>query len=327
MSYSKENTELAASILSDRRNNAQRIREERHSSVIAKVPNITEYERQLSNTGLATIKALAMGENAEKYIRELSQVNLHIQDLIKSELVRNGYPEDYLDIPYTCKKCEDTGYVGGYSCTCRKELLTQLAVQDLERVSPAAKCRFDNFTTDYYSDVPDTRYGISPKEKMTDIYEYCKCYAEDFGPHSSSLYMSGATGLGKTHLSLAIANVAVRKGYKVIYGSAQNLLSELEKEKFSYSDSNEISEGMVNCDLLIIDDLGSEFSTQFTVASLYNLINSRINLSKPTIISTNLTEEELEKKYTQRVTSRIIGGFTPLLFMGRDIRQIKNLME
>jgi len=136
--------------------------------------------------------------------------------------------------------------------------------------------------------------------------------------------MHGATGLGKTHLSLAIANVVAEKGYRVIYDTAHNILSSLEREKFSYSNTGEREKEILDCDLLIIDDLGSEFSTQFTVAAIYNIVNTRINRSKPVIISTNLTEKELEEKYTQRVTSRIIGNYVSLLFIGKDIRQIKN---
>ena len=159
---------------------------------------------------------------------------------------------------------------------------------------------------------------------MSEILEYCKCYAEDFSPDSESLYMHGATGLGKTHLSLAIANVVAEKGFRVIYDSAQNLLSSLEKEKFSYSNSGEREKEVLECDLLIIDDLGSEFSTQFTTAAVYNIVNTRNNRSKPVIISTNLTDTELEAKYSQRITSRIIGEYVSLLFIGRDIRQLKN---
>ena len=135
--------------------------------------------------------------------------------------------------------------------------------------------------------------------------------------------MHGATGLGKTHLSLAIANEVTKKGFQVVYDTAQNIFSSLEKEKFSYNNSYDRENEILGCDLLIIDDLGSEFITNFTTAALYNIINTRINRSKPVIISTNLTETELEDKYTQRVTSRIIGNYVSLLFLGKDIRQLK----
>lgn len=324
MSYSKATLSKAAQKLESRRNKAQRIQMARHLEVTEKLPVISKYEAQLSETGLSVVKAIGMGSNAEEYIKQLSELNLSIQNTIKNILKENGYPEDYLEIPYTCKNCSDTGYKGGYVCECRKELLRQLAKEELASVSTSEKCRFDNFDINYYPQPVDSVLGVSPQKRMSDILEYCKCYAEDFDTESESLYMHGATGLGKTHLSLAIANVVAENGYRVIYDTAQNILTSLEKEKFSYSGSSERENEILDCDLLIIDDLGSEFSTQFTVAAIYNIVNTRINRSKPVIISTNLTESELEAKYTQRITSRIIGNYVSLLFLGKDIRQIKN---
>ncbi len=324
MSYSKATLSKAAQKLESRRNKAQRIQMARHLEVTEKLPVISKYEAQLSETGLSVVKAIGMGSNAEEYIKQLSELNLSIQNTIKNILKENGYPEDYLEVPYTCKNCSDTGYKGGYVCECRKELLRQLAKEELASVSTSEKCRFDNFDINYYPQPVDSVLGVSPQKRMSDILEYCKCYAEDFDTESESLYMHGATGLGKTHLSLAIANVVAGNGYRVIYDTAQNILTSLEKEKFSYSGSTERENEILDCDLLIIDDLGSEFSTQFTVAAIYNIVNTRINRSKPVIISTNLTESELEAKYTQRITSRIIGNYVSLLFLGKDIRQIKN---
>ncbi len=323
MSYSNATLSKAAQVIESRRKKAQRIQTARHLEVTEKLPVISKYENQLSETGLSVVKAIGMGSDAQEYINQLSQLNLAVQDKIKSMLKENGYPEDYLEVPYTCKKCSDTGFDGGYICECRKELLRELAKQELAAVSTSDKCRFDNFSLEYYPQPVDRVLGVSPSKRMSEILEYCKCYAEDFDVESESLYMHGATGLGKTHLSLAIANVVAENGFRVIYDTAQNLLSSLEKEKFSYSGTNEREKEVLGCDLLIIDDLGSEFSTQFTVAALYNIINTRINRSKPVIISTNLSETELEAKYTQRITSRIIGNYVSLLFLGKDIRQLK----
>ena len=136
--------------------------------------------------------------------------------------------------------------------------------------------------------------------------------------------MSGATGLGKTFLSLSIASAVIEKGYGVIYSSAQNLLNTLEKEKFSNSDANTLN-AIFDCDLLIIDDLGTEFSTSFTVSTIYNIINTRINMCKPVIISTNLSLSELQEMYSERIVSRFIGEYTILKFAGNDIRQIKKM--
>ena len=324
MSYSKSTLSKATQILESRRSKAQRIQLARHLEVTEKIPVISEYESKLSQSGLDVVKAIGMGSDAKEYIEQLSQLNLSFQETIKNLLKENGYSENYLEIPYTCSVCSDTGFIGGYVCECRKDLLKELAKKELASVSPSEKCSFDNFDINYYPEPVDSILGVSPQKRMNSILEYCKCYAEDFDTESESLYMHGATGLGKTHLSLAIANVVAEKGYRVIYDTAHNILSSLEREKFSYSNTGEREKEILDCDLLIIDDLGSEFSTQFTVAAIYNIVNTRINRSKPVIISTNLTEKELEEKYTQRVTSRIIGNYVSLLFIGKDIRQIKN---
>ncbi len=323
MSYGKSTLLKTAQILSERRSKAQNIQQKRHDEIVSAIPEIEKLEAKLSESGLAVVKALGMGADASKYIDGLSHLNLAVQDEIHALLTLNGYPADYLEVPYTCKKCEDTGFCGGYSCECRKSLLKSVALAQLEAVSPSKKCRFDNFSLDYYPSEPVGEYGVSPRLRRYEVLEYCKCYAEDFSKNSDSLFMHGATGLGKTHLSLAVANIVAENGFEVIYASAQNLMSSLEKEKFG-GGNGEREKEILECDLLIIDDLGSEFSTQFTVAALYNIINTRLNLGKPVIISTNLTGEELEAKYTQRITSRIIGNYVSLLFMGRDIRQIKS---
>lgn len=326
MSYSNSTLLKATQILAERRKKAQRLQQAHHLTATEKIPEIAAYEAQLAETGLAVVKALSMGKDGESYINQLAQMNQRVQGCIRDLLVRGGFPADYLETPYTCKRCEDTGFVGGYACDCRRQLLAELSMQALSAVSPSAQCTFDTFSLDYYPLPVDPQLGVSPRNRMAEILEYCRSYAEDFGPDSESLYMHGATGLGKTHLSLAIANAVTAQGYSVIYDAAQNLLSSLEREKFG-GGSGAREQELLDCDLLILDDLGSEFSTSFTVAAVYNLINTRLNRQKPVIISTNLTETELEAKYSQRITSRIIGNYVSLLFLGKDIRQIKKYNE
>lgn len=271
-----------------------------------------------------------MGENAQRFIEELSKKNLAAQQRRKDILKENGYPEDYLDADYTCKKCRDTGFVSGVMCDCYKELLRDTALAELNELSPSSRSTFESFNVNYYPDTSDPVTGVNPRSRMKEILDFCKDYAADFGTDSPSLLLYGATGLGKTHLSLAIASEAIRKGYGVIYGSAQNLMSRLEKEHFSSGRDNEYEgseQAILECDLLVIDDLGAEFSTQFTVAELYNIINTRIMSRLPAIISTNLTPDGLEQKYTQRITSRIIGNYISLYFCGKDIRQIKTMEQ
>lgn len=319
MAYSKETYKKAEQELAERRSRALAEREEHHRIAVAAVPEILETEEKMSSAGLATIKALGMGaDDAKEYIRKLSEINLAAQTQ-RSLLLKNaGFPENWLNVRYSCKKCEDKGFVNGIMCDCFKELLKSLEYEKLCSNLPVNNCRFDNFKLDYYPE----GVGTSPRRRMESVLDFCKTYAAEFSQKSSSLLLYGHTGLGKTHLSLAIAGKVVEAGYGVIYSSAQNLFNKLEKEKFGRSDGN-TEENILGCDLLIIDDLGAEFTTQFTVSALYNIVNSRELEGKPTIISTNLTPEQLLSTYSERIASRILNNYTLLRFDGTDIRQIK----
>lgn len=319
MAYSKGTYKKAEQELAQRRNRALAEREDRHRIAVESVPEILETEERMSAAGLATIKALGMGAvDAKEYIRKLSEINLNAQAQRRMFLKKAGFPEDWLDVHYSCPKCEDKGFVNGIMCDCFKDLLKSLEYEKLCSKLPVGSCRFDNFKLDYYPDGA----GTSPRRRMESVLNYCKTYATDFSRRSPSLLLYGKTGLGKTHLSLAVAGKAVESGYGVIYTSAQNLFNKLEKEKFGRSDGN-TEETILDCDLLIIDDLGAEFTTQFTVSALYNIINSRELEGKPTIISTNLTPEQLTSTYSERIASRILSNFVMLYFDGSDIRQIK----
>lgn len=319
MAYSKETYKKAEQELAQRRSRALAERENHHRIAVETVPEILEAEEKMSRAGLATIKAVGMGAaDAKEYIHKLSEINLEAQAQRRLLLKSNGFPEDWLDVHYTCKKCEDKGFASGIMCGCFKELLKSIEYEKLCSKLPVGNCRFDNFKLDYYPDGA----GTSPKKRMESVLNYCKAYAADFSRRSPSLLLYGKTGLGKTHLSLAIAGKAVEEGYGVIYSSAQNLFNKLEKDKFGKADAN-TEEAILDCDLLIIDDLGAEFTTQFTVSALYNIVNSRELEGKPTIISTNLMPEQLTKAYGERIASRILSNYVMLYFDGSDIRQIK----
>lgn len=319
MAYSKETYKKAEQELAQRRSRALAEREEHHRIAVETAPEILEAEEKMSRAGLATIKAIGMGAaDAKEYIQKLSEINLEAQAQRRLLLKSNGFPEDWLDVHYTCKKCEDKGFVSGIMCGCFKELLKSIEYEKLCSKLPVGNCRFDNFKLDFYPDGA----GTSPKKRMESVLNYCKEYAADFSRRSPSLLLYGKTGLGKTHLSLAIAGKAVEEGYGVIYSSAQNLFNKFEKDKFGKADAN-TEETILDCDLLIIDDLGAEFTTQFTVSALYNIVNSRELEGKPTIISTNLMPEQLTKAYGERIASRILSNYVMLYFDGSDIRQIK----
>lgn len=319
MAYSKKLLEEARITLENRRFEAERVYSQRHNEVVKACPKIGEMENELALAGLDIIKSLGMGsEKAEKYIQALAEKNLNIQKEKARLLTENGFSDDYLEIPYTCKKCEDTGFVDGKFCSCHLKLLQQISFDELSKSSRLKLSSFESFSLDYYSDK-------DVKAAMKDIYDYCRDYASDFSLSSPNLYFYGPTGLGKTHLSLAIANEVIENGFSVVYGSAHNLLSRLEREKFGRSDEPDgtTEDMLLNCDLLILDDLGAEFSTSFTVAAIYNIINTRLCEGKPMIINSNLEFDEIEQRYTQRIASRIIGDFTPVEFCGEDIRQLK----
>lgn len=324
MPYGKEIYTQARRELQRRRTLAEREAQRRREETAKKYPALTCIEREMAEAGHSIVYALGRPD-AREFVRGLEKQSLAAQER-RRELLRNaGLAEDYLDTPYTCPACGDTGFAEGVICSCHKKLLRSLAYQQISSRYPLDLCSFEGFRLDYYPEETDARTGVSPRRRMAEIFEFCVHYAEDFGPHSPSLFLCGATGLGKTHLSLAIAREAIARDFAVIYGSTQNLLNDLEDEHFGRKnlEKGATQEMLLSCDLLLLDDLGAEFSTSFTVAALYNIINSRINAGMPVIISTNLTPAELETKYTQRITSRIIGCYTSLIFCGRDIRQLR----
>ena len=319
MAYSTQILEKAKAILEKRRKDAENEYETRHNLVIAKCPEIAEKEAQISAAGLGVIKTLGMNsEKASEYIQSLAQKNLELQREKASLIKANGFDEDYLEIPYTCKKCEDTGFAGGKFCECHLKLLQQLSFDELSKSSRLKLSSFDSFSLDYYKNSED-------RERAKQILDTCRQYAADFDRLSPNLYFYGRTGLGKTHLSLAIANEVIEKGFSVVYGSAQNLLAKIEREKFGRSSEPDgtTEEMLLNCDLLILDDLGAEFSTSFTVAEIYNIINTRLCDGLPMIINSNFDFASLQETYSPRIASRIIGDFTAIEFCGEDIRQIK----
>lgn len=324
LAYSREIFAKAEEELRRRRAAAENERKARHDEVCLKFPEILEYEREMARTGAEAVKAIGMGKNAAEFIDRISKANLRSQELRKKILTDNGYAPDYLDINYTCKKCEDTGYNGQLRCECYHELVKKYAFDELNLSSPMKLSSFESFRLDYYPERIDPNTGVVPREHMSHIFDFCRSYANGFSASSRSLLLTGRTGLGKTHLSLAIAGEVTQKGYSVIYDSTQNILNKIEREHFNRAASSEDTLSAVcNCDLLILDDLGSEFQTSFTLSSIYTIINNRMLLTLPTIISTNLSSQALEEKYGERVASRIAGNYICLGFCGNDIRQLK----
>ena len=315
--------ERAKQVLDARRDAAERAAEEKAQALEALSPELRAIHRSLALTGIEAVRLSATGDQAG--LQKLLDQNAKDQERRAELLKELGSSEEALEVHYTCPKCNDTGILGNRYCDCFKQLVKKFQAENLNACAPAAESTFENFDLEYYRGVSDPDTGVEAYTRMSQIYAYCKAYADDFGKGSPSIILYGNTGLGKTHLSLAIAGAVIDRGYNVVYGSAHNLLSQIEKEHFGRlkgEDSPE--ENILNADLLILDDLGAEFTTSFTVSAIYNIINTRILTGLPTIISTNLWYEELAQKYGNRVYSRIIGSYTPLEFAGRDVRQLKN---
>ncbi len=324
MAYKQIVYQRAKAELERRRKQAESENEARRMKAISLCPEIATVEADIASYGLDAVKALGMGGNAESFIRELSVKSLAAQERKKALLKGVGLAEDYLDVKYTCPICKDTGSHDGYYCDCQKQEVINQAKALLGDNAPVAKCTFEKFSLSYYPDVVDQVLGVSQREQMTKIFNYCRDYANHFSKKAQGIVMYGGTGLGKTHLSLAIANVVIERGYDVYYGSIQSIMEKLEREHFGRRSSDESEkDAIINADLLIIDDLGVEFTTQFTTAALHDILNSRMLKGLPTIISTNLEMDEIYEKYTQRIASRLFGSSLPLAFCGKDVRQMR----
>lgn len=323
MPYSPEIYQSAALLLERRRDDAERLAERRRTEIYAAIPEMKETDGKLSKE-LAdlSVSLLRSGVDSASLMNEV-RLQCEKMKLRRAELLKkNGYPEGYLEPAYSCPKCSDTGRVDGVLCDCYKELCRKLAAEELDKSSGSSACSFDNFSLEFYED-SGAQGAANPRVMMTGIYNSCRNYAESFGADSPSILMIGKTGLGKTHLSLAIAKTVVEHGFGVVYVPAQRLCSNLELEHFSREGGNEFYKKYSECDLLIIDDLGAEFPTQFTVAAIGNLISERLCRKRPTIISTNLGANELKIKYSERTASRLLGDYKAIMFIGRDIRFAK----
>ena len=311
--YSRENYILAKEEIEKRRNNAISTAEARNLELQSKYDSIRAIDAELSGTGLKLFKLACSGAD----ITSVKERNTRLVNARRELLVSLGYPEDYTDVKFTCAACSDTGFVGTKMCSCLKELLLHKNILSSGMGSLIDRQSFDNFDLNWY------RTGEDDYKRMSRNLAAARDFAEKFGTKQENLLLIGSTGTGKTHLSTSIAKEVISRGFDVLYDSAQNIITAFENDRFKsgYGQKERESEKYFECELLIIDDLGTEFINQFTVSTLYNLINTRQNRGVSTIISTNLSAEELGAKYEGRIYSRIIGcDYKVLFFSGRDHR-------
>ncbi len=321
MKYSKEVFNKAENEINRRRIKALSDFELKQAEIEQNAPEIAVINQKIINTSVELSKVImSKTSDVKSAIEKIKQKNLDAQRMIREFLVDFGYPEDYLDLHFTCTLCNDTGFVEGQRCRCFNDLLRSYSIDEVNQNSCIKLCEFNNFNLDYYPEEVDSNSGISPKHKMMMNFNACKQYVNNFNTNSDNLFFCGKTGLGKTFLSSAIASELLKKGYKVAFDSVQNYLKAIENEHFGRANDKDTLQALNDADLVILDDLGSEFNSPFYSSALYNIINTRLNKNVPTIISSNLSIEELRNKYDDRLISRITGMFSWFIFLGKDIR-------
>ncbi len=324
MAYSPEVLKRARARLAQAKADRESENRQNRDRAYALVPRLRQIDRELSATMAQTIRAVfASGGDVEEAMAGVRERNLALQ-LERRELIAANFEEGFLDDAPICDNCGGSGYLGSNMCECLAELCRQEQKKELTFLS-AGQERFDQFRLDYYPDRIDPKLGVNIRSIMERTYQTCRKYALSFSEKSGNLLFSGDTGLGKTFLSACIARTVADSGYSVVYESASHLFTKLERAKFEPSEENRREASKYTaCDLLIIDDLGTEMGGQFVTAALYTLINDRLLEHKPTIISTNLTVEDLSRRYSAQIVSRLRGSYTRVPFLGDDIRVKKN---
>lgn len=319
--YSLANAKLAEI---RERNEAEFAR--RRSEVRSKCPEYSAVEAQLHAAGLALTRCVLDGAEQLGTIRQSIE---KAQAEKKRILKKLDLPENYLDGVYSCERCRDTGFdENGHRCECLKRMISEYIGVNSNMTELMRAQTFESFDFSLFSSQPDVK-GRSVLDVIKKAHAMALAFADGFGTHSDNLYFYGDAGKGKTYLSSCVANRVLSKGYSVYYQSAFRLMDIMEKLKFGRYDEEEAPQAeyeakyAYDTDLLIIDDVGTEFVTAYSSAAMYDLINSRLNLGKNTIISSNLAPSGIDRQYGERMMSRIVGAYKPIPFIGMDLRRME----
>lgn len=322
MAYAVEIISRAKAQLARSAEEKESLARQRLSEVYEKLPRIRAIDMELRRTMVQAAQA-AFTQNNTALLDEAKSHNRALQDE-RAALLRANFPPNFLDESPVCPRCGGTGYLGSSMCSCLQELCRREQQKDLALLNGRASS-FDAFRLDYYSDVFDPRMNASPRAVMEKTLNYCRQYAFHFTADSESLLFIGGTGRGKTFLAGCVAKAVTDRGYGVVYESAGKLFGTLENARFNPNEENTRQSALYSsCDLLILDDLGTEMNGQFVTAALYSLVSDRLLSCKPTIITTNLTSEEVAKRYSPQIASRLYGEYRRLAFVGDDIRVLKS---
>ena len=309
----------------DIRRRAVREDRRRHELAYGKIPALRQVDAQLAAL-VARTAAAAVGGGQD--LDALRRESLELQAQRAELLVEGGWPIDWLDGAWSCPKCRDTGYVAGRMCSCLRELYDRAQARELSALMKLGNESFGTFDLGFYDDRPDPVSGVAPRAQMETVFGICYDYALGFAKSHMNLLFRGGTGLGKTFLSACIAREVASQGYSVVYETAVDAARAFERERSFREDetsagAREQLRRMTECDLLILDDLGTETLSDPVRSGLYNLVNSRLAARRRTVISTNLTAGEMARRYPPQLMSRLEGEYQVLSFVGTDIRLLK----
>ena len=332
MAYDEQVLRRATARLKEQKTRRRDTQEELRRTLYAQIPELADIDRQLKGTILDIISScLKKGTDPTPALKVIKDKNMDLQRRQAQLLQEAGYPPDALDDTPACKKCGDSGWVGAEMCDCLRILCAQEQVKELSKLLDLGEQSFDTFSLDWYSPLPWPGEATSPRENMELIFDVCSSYARKFGRfYFKNLFLTGGPGLGKTFLSGCIARTVAENGFSVVYDTAVQVFSKFEEQKFA----RDVQEGReargetyryLNCDLLILDDLGSELTTPFVQSALYTLVNTRLTAGLATVISSNLSMDGVRARYTGQIASRIEGEYRILRFYGEDVRLKRKL--
>lgn len=301
--------------------------EQRKNKIAIEIPEIVTIDDEISKIGLRLAKAVLLDPASRENIVEKSKKEIdNLKSRKEALLKQHDVPLDYLEMKYHCNNCQDKGFLSnGEKCKCLKQEIINNAyrMSNLDRV--LSKENFANFNFDIFSPIRPEGANLSPRENMLDIFSICEKFVLDFDKENDeNLLFYGSTGLGKTYMCNCIAKDLLDRGYVVIYQTSFRILEIIEEYKFRKDPNNKLADenykNLFDCDLLIIDDLGTELNNSFTSGEIFNIVNTRLVSGKKIMISTNLTPSQLGKTYTQRTLSRILDKFRLIKFIGNDLR-------
>ena len=322
MAYSEAVLRRAQARLAQEKADCEAESTARIETIYTRLPRLREIDRAMrQSVSKAVSAAFRRGSDPTEAIRAIKEENLALQREREWILEANDLDEAALEPSVICPKCGGSGYTGAVMCECLQELCRQEQKKELSSLL-GGKESFDAFRLEYYPVEIDPSFGVSPRQLMQLNFQECRRYAREFSRRSPSLLFTGGPGLGKTYLSACIARTVADSGFSVVYDTAGKLFSDFEAVKFG-GDRSDLTNKYLQCDLLIMDDLGTEMTTQFTQSVLYQVINTRLMENKPVILSTNLNDEGLRQRYTPSIASRLLGAYQVFQFLGRDIRQLR----